>query len=138
MKKLHLFCLFVMVWFTLSMAAESYEISGVVKKKGGGPIGDVTVLLKSNGHSAVTNADGEFILKSTDVIKTNAAKAQPFSFRLSGNTVKFVSSEKITNGNLSVFTGNGKRVASVDFSGQNAASGQLTLPQLASGLNTIR
>lgn len=122
------------------MADTAYEfrIAGTVTKKGGGPLEGVTVLLKGKDASAVTKEDGTFNIVSPVAIRMKAAQAQTLSFKLHGNALRFSLVEGNLNGNVSIFSGNGRIIASIDFSNLNPMTEQITLPPLASGLNIVR
>jgi hypothetical protein len=109
-----------------------------VTKKGGGPLGGATVLLKGKKVSVVTGTDGTFELVSPVAIRMKALQAQTLSFKLQGNALTFSPVEGTLNGNVSIISGNGRRIASIDFSDLNPVVDQITLPQLASGLNIVR
>lgn len=138
MKILHLLVLLFWTGYSLADTSYEYRITGTVTKKGGGPLGGVTVLLKGKNDSAVTKNDGTFEIALPVSIRMKAAPSQTLSFRLHGNTVRFSSVEGNLSGNVSIFSGNGRRIASIDFSNLNPVTEQITLPQLASGLNIIK
>lgn len=123
---------------TIAADADTYKISGTVTKKGGGPLEGVTVYLKGKNVSVITGADGAFELSPPIALRMKAPQVQPLSFQLQGNAVKFSRVDGSLNGNVSIFTGNGKRVTSIDFSNLNPMRDQITIPRLASGLNIFR
>jgi hypothetical protein len=86
----------------------------------------------------VTGADGTFKLVPPVAIRMKAPQTQTLSFNFHGNAVKFSPVESWLNGNVSIFSGNGRQIASVDFSGINPATEQITLPLLASGISIVR
>lgn len=138
MKILHLFLLAFFATYSLAIGADEYSVSGTVTKKGGGPLQGVTVLLKGKNVSAVTGTDGKFEIVPTAAIRMNATETQMLSFSLVGNTVKFSPVNSMINGNVTVLSGNGRKVGSTDFSNLNPMTDKITLPQLASGLNIIK
>lgn len=136
MKILHL--LILLFWAGYTQAADEYRVSGTVTKKGGGPLKGVTVLLKGKNVSATTTTDGKFEIAPPVAIQMKTPQTQTLSFRLQGNTVRFSPADGMLRGNVSIFSGNGRRITSIDFSDLNPVSSQITLPQLASGLNIVR
>ncbi len=138
MKIPNLFLLLFLAGYTLAAGTDEYQISGTITKKGGGPIQGVTVLLKGKKVSVVTGADGKFGLPSSVAVRMNAAQAQTLSFTLRGNAVAFSQSTGSLSGNVTILSGNGRCIASADFSGLNPATERITLPRLASGLNIVR
>ncbi len=138
MKILHLLILFFWTGFSLAEAVDEYRIAGTVTKKGGGSLEGVTVLLKGKDVSAVTGEDGTFEIASPVSIRMKAEQRQTLSFKLHGNAVRFSPIERHLSGNVSIFSGNGRRVGSINFSNLNPMTEQIKLPQLASGLNIIR
>ena len=138
MKILNLFVLFCLAGFTLAAGTEEYRITGTVTKRDGGPLAGVTVLLKGKNVSVITGANGAFEIVPTFTIQMKAPQSQTLSFSLSGNAVRFSPVEGTVSGTVSIFSGNGKRIASIDFPNLNPTTDQITLPQLASGMNFIR
>lgn len=138
MKKLFLVVLLSCITCTLASGKDEYLISGVVTKKGGGPLEKVTVLLKGKNVSAVTGADGKFKFAPSVEVRMHTKRAQSLSFFLRGNTVAFPLSLSKLSGNVTVLSGDGKCIASTGFSGLDPASEQIKLPNLASGINIIR
>ena len=138
MKILNLFLVLFLAGYTLAASTDEYEISGTVTKKGGGPLEGVTVLLKGKNVSEVTGADGTFKLASPVAVMMNAPQTQILSFTLRGNAVAFSRIAGKLSGNVTILSGNGRCIASTDFSDLNPATEQITLPQLASGFNIVR
>jgi hypothetical protein len=134
----HLFLLLFFAGSTLAASAGEYRISGTVTKKGGGPLEGVAVLLKGKNVSMVTKANGAFVLAFPAAIRMNAPQAQTLSFSLQGNAVAFSRSTGELNGNVTILSGNGRLIASADFSVLKAATERMTLPRLASGFNIVR
>ncbi|HEX2958378.1 MAG TPA: hypothetical protein VHO70_16200 [Chitinispirillaceae bacterium] len=137
-KILHLVLLLSFSTYSLATSTNEYLISGTVTKKGGGPLEKVTVLLKSKNVSVVTAADGKFKLASTVAVRMNTAQIQTLSLTLRGNAVAFSQGTGKLSGNVMILSGNGKCIASTDFSCLNPATDKITLPQLASGINIVR
>lgn len=139
MKILHLFLFLFCASYSIAADISEYKISGTVTKKGGGPLQGVTVLLKGKDVSVVTEADGKFEIASPVAIRMKAPKSQTLSFIFHNNALRFSSAQGNTlNGNVSILSGNGRKVASINFSDLDPMSNQITLPQFASGLNVVR
>jgi hypothetical protein len=132
-----LFLLFFFAGSTLAASTDEYRISGVVTKKGGGPLGGVNVLLKGKNVSIVTKANGAFEFTSPVSVRINTLQTQTLSFIFHGNTVVFSRSAGRLSGNVTILSGNGKCLASTDFSGLNPSTERITLPQLVSGFNIV-
>lgn len=137
MKILHLVLMVFFVSYAFAADTDDYQISGVVNERGGGPLEGVNVLLKGKNVSMVTGADGAFEFTSV-AVRMNVPQKQTLSFTLRGNSVAFSPGAGKLDGNVAVFSGNGRRIASTSFSGLNPATEQITLPQLVSGINIIR
>ncbi len=138
MKIPRLFLLLCLAGYTVAASTDTYQISGTVIKKGGGPLEGVIVLLKGKKDSVVTGADGKFELVSPVAVRMNAPRTQTLSFTLRGNVVAFSQSSGKLSGNVSVLSGNGRCLASTDFFGLDPATEHIALPQLASGFNIVR
>lgn len=137
-KILYFVILLSFTMYTLAASKDEYLISGTVTKKGGGPLEKVTVLLKGKNVSVVTGADGTFKLAPSVAVMMNTMQAQSLSFTLRGNAVAFSLGTGKLSGNVTILAGDGKCIASTDFSGLDPVSEQITLPKLASGINIIR
>ncbi|MBN1600041.1 MAG: carboxypeptidase-like regulatory domain-containing protein [Chitinispirillaceae bacterium] len=114
MKVQHLFLLLFSVGSILSANSDKFQISGTVTKKGGGPLEGVTVLLKNKNVSMTTKADGAFELSSSVAIRMRAPQTQTLSFTLQGNALAFSPGTGKLSGNVTIFSGNGKCLASTD------------------------
>jgi hypothetical protein len=134
----HLFILLFFAGYCLAENSTVYNISGTVTKKGGGPLEGVTVLLKGENVSVVTGADGTFEFIPPISVRLQAPQTQALSFTLRGNTLAFSQGTGKLNGNVSILSGNGRCIASTDFSALNPATENIMLPQLASGINIVR
>ncbi len=132
--------LFMLVALLQSLAtAQTISISGTVKNSGGGAIKDVTcTLAKVSGVSATTDASGNFSIVTTAVVKMSSSGAQPLSFSLNGRELYIHSTDKELNGTASVYSSDGKRVSSVNFTKTNSSSGSILLPAFTAGLNILK
>lgn len=138
MKLKHLFLLLVLAGHAMAADSETFRISGTVVKKTGGSLGGVTVLLKGKNVSMVTGATGTFELAAPVTVRMNAPQTPSLTFMLRGNALAFAQSGGNLSGKVTILSGNGKCIASTDFTGLNPATDQITLPQLASGFNIVR
>lgn len=138
MKILSLFLLFLVIGYSWAQENPEYKISGTVTKKGGEPLEGVTVLLKGKDVSVVTGADGTFEIPEPIAIRLQAPQTQTISFKLHGNAVTFSPAAGTLNGNVTILSGNGRQIASMNFSDLNPVTEQISLPRLASGLNILR
>lgn len=128
-----LFC----AWITM---AANVNISGTVTKTGAGPLKDVNLSLAViSDLSSKTDPDGKFTLTSPlRVIGMNTTKSQPLKFGISGKDLVFYSASEKISGNVSVFSGNGKQLISMDLTNFNSLTQRITLPSFAAGLNIMR
>lgn len=138
MKILNLALLFLIASHAMASDAIEYNLSGTVTKKGGGPLEGVTVLLKGQGVSTVTGADGTFEIISPVSVRMKAPEKQTLSFVLRRNAVAFSNIAGNLSGNVTVLSGSGRRIASTDFHGLNPATEQIALPDIAAGVNIVR
>ncbi len=139
-----------MKWFVITMimiiallqsltAAPAVSISGTVTKSGGGAIKDVTCTLAGvSGVSATTDASGKFSIETGLAAKMISAEAQQLTFNLNGRELYIHSTDKELSGTVSVYSSDGKRVSSVNFTKQNSSSGSVQLPSFTAGLNILK
>jgi len=138
MKKAYNIVLLLILGAWVAMAA-TVNITGTVTKTGGGALKDVTLTLSGvSGLSAKTGADGKFVLTSTRVIHMDASKSASMKFTLNGRNLNFSSSAGKISGNVSVFSGIGRQLFSMDFADLKPSSKGITLPLFTPGLNILR
>jgi endo-1,4-beta-xylanase len=139
MKRAYLSVLLVLlvVWMTMAV---SVNITGTVIKTGAGPLKDVTISLAGvSAISTITDAEGKFtLLTPLKTIEMNAPKSMPLNFTLSGRDLIFSSASGKISGNVSVFSGNGRQLVSMDFNDLVPLTQRLTLPSFTQGLNILR
>lgn len=120
-------------------AAQVVSISGTVTKSGGGAIKDVTcTLARVSSASATTDASGKFSLVTTAAVKMLSSGAQPLSFSLNGRELYIHSTDNELSGTVSIYSSDGKRVSSVNFTKTNGSSGSILLPSFTAGLNILK
>jgi endo-1,4-beta-xylanase len=123
-----------------NISAANVSISGTVIKSGGGALKDVTLsLTETAALTAKTDADGKFTLLSPiKVSEIHTSKSSKPDFTLRGKDLLFsVISEKVS-GNVTIYSSNGRQLASIDFNDLVPSSQKLTLPSLSPGLNILR
>ena len=121
--------------------ASNVEISGtVVETDSEQPLKDVTISLSETPDiSTITDSEGYFSLfKLNTSFDHKKSKSLPLIFGLKGkNLVFYTGSEKIS-GNISIFSGNGSLLGSINFIDLVPDKQRLTLPDLANGFNLLR
>lgn len=135
MKKVYLSLLLPL--FSYSMIfGESINITGTVLNAGGGPLKDVTISLsRVTGISTKTDSLGKFVLLSpSNVIQVSSLNPKTLNFGVKGRELIFYPASG--NGNVTVFSAQGKQLANQGFSGISPQ--RLTLPCFAPGLNFLR
>jgi hypothetical protein len=121
------------------MAATSVNISGTVTKAGGGPLKDVTVTLAGvTDLSVATDSAGKFTLTTVRALQMQSPKMTSLEFSLIGKTVVFSSVLGEISGNVAVFSGGGKRMASIQFTNLQPGTEKVTLPEFSPGLTIVR
>ncbi len=85
--------------------AEVVNITGTVKKTGGGPLKDVALSLSVESElTATTNDEGKFVLVSpVKTINKNGSNVTPMKFHLRGRELIFNSTSVIAGGKVAVF-----------------------------------
>ncbi len=124
-----------------SAAVPDMGLSGIVKKRGGDGIQGATVSLAQwTEVTETTGTNGSFsIVRSTGAQPRTAEPGTvPPRFRLRNGFLEFSPASPDAVGSMALFSGNGKRIASVRFGG-TAASGDrsVKLPELGSGIYIV-
>jgi endo-1,4-beta-xylanase len=120
-------------------AAPAVSINGTVTKSGGSAIKDVIVTLAGvSGVKDTTDASGKFSLEAAVAVKRSLIGTQSLSFSLNGRELYIHSAEKDLYGTASVYSSDGKRVSSVNFTKTNNSSGSILLPAFTAGLNILK
>lgn len=139
MKRAYHFSVLLLLSSVWLFAATNIEINGTVSKTGGGPLKDVEIsLAKASGITAKTDSEGKFFISEVKTIESKTSQSMPLKFGLKGNDLVFYSAPGKMSGNVSVFSGNGRQLVSMDFTDLSSQSQRLTLPSLARGLNILR
>ncbi len=99
---------------------------------------DVTCTLAGvSGLSATTDATGKFTLENIPAAILPSAMTQPLPFHLRGKELILYSADKELSGTVSVYSRDGKRMASVSFKQANGPSAAIMLPSFPAGLNVL-
>lgn len=123
-------------WVTM---AADISITGTVIKTGGGALKDVTIsLAKVPSMSVKTDTAGMFSLQSVKTLDRNELKTTSLKFALKGRDLFLYSASGKISGNVSVFSGNGKQLVSIDFTDLLPLTQRITLPAFTPGLNFLR
>lgn len=129
---LHLFC----VWMTM---AATVNITGTVSKNGGAPLKDVAITLaKVPELTAKTDSDGKFTLATPTKTFDMSISKGAMLFELKGRDLIVNSIAGKVNGTVSVYSGTGRRLASMEISSSTSSPRKLMLPSFAQGLNILR
>ena len=72
------------------------------------------------------------------VFPKNLPQVTPLGFKLKGKNLVFYQALERINGNVDVFSGNGRKMATISFTNLEPVTQSVTLPVLSSGLNIIR
>ena len=119
-------------------ADEDITLSGKVMKKGGGPLEGVTISLVNIGKlTASTDSNGKFSLSTVGTIQMKSPSVRPLELTLRGRDLLLPAGAGRLNGNVSVFSGEGRCRASIDFNDFQPSTHQITLPEFGPGLNLV-
>ncbi len=137
MKKVYLSVLLLLL-ITGIIVAQVVTITGTVVKTGGGPLKDVTLsLAKTPNLTTTTDSDGKFTLSNGLKTELSTPKSSIQRFTLQGRDLVFSSASGKINGKITVFSGNGRQLFSINFSDLAPATKHVTLPSFAPGLNIL-
>ena len=130
----------IMLSITLSLHAQTVSLSGTVKKAGAASgLEGVKVSLAKRGDLAdTTDAEGKFLINEITAVRSRQHEIPSFQFNLKGNRIVFSSISRNVSGNMAIFSGNGKKIFSIDFASPQENHRIITLPELSSGINIIR
>ncbi len=114
-------------------------LSGVVKENtSGNPIKGVTVKLKSMpGYSVVTDSDGKFVLSTSATTQTTSSQIPQPEVLFDGHSLVFTGKSSIDNCSVSVFSGNGRIIASSKFNDIQSGRLLLSIPDAGNGIILI-
>lgn len=120
-------------------AAPAVSISGTITKSGGGALRDVTCTLAGvSGLTATTDASGKFTLENVSTGILRSTVGQPLTFKLNGKELFIYGADNEISGTVSVYSRDGKKVSSVNFSQANGSSAPIMLPAFSTGLNILK
>jgi mono/diheme cytochrome c family protein len=115
------------------------NISGTVTKNGGGPLQGATVTLtKIKSLSTTTDAEGKFNLRGSVgvLLQMNSPQVAPLEFK--GNILAVSPVSGKLSGSIDVYSGNGRRTASINLTNLQPGRQSVTLPAFNAGLNVVR
>ena len=137
MKKAYLSVLLLLLITGMTMA-QDVTITGTVIKTGGGSLKDVTISLsKKPTLTATTDSDGKFTLSNVVKAEISTPKSSVPKFTLQGRELILSSVSGKINGKITVFSGNGRQLFSVNFSDLAPSTNRLSLPTFTAGLNIL-
>ncbi|MBN1604643.1 MAG: carboxypeptidase regulatory-like domain-containing protein [Chitinispirillaceae bacterium] len=128
------------VIFVSALFAEPVSLSGMVKDADGTALAGVSLsLAKIEGLSVVSNAQGVFSLAGTGVRKVQCASVLSHArIRISGTRLFISSLPAGSPGSIAIFSSDGRRVAFLQFQGNDNGLVTAALPQLTPGLHLLR
>ncbi len=124
--------------FTQTVSAAAVSLKGTVKDSAGTGIAGVQVSLAVNKSSATTDARGAFTLTGTGIRESRSSLKPLRRFTLAGNVLVVSPAFEDLRGYVEVFSGNGRKNASIPFSGTRAGKRSVVLPEFGPGLNIVR
>jgi hypothetical protein len=123
----------------LTVAVPTLNISGTVTKTGGGPLKGVKVsLVKISGVSTTTDSLGKFNFTPVRALQIASPQVSPLEFSLKGKTLAFTLASGKKNGSIEIFSGNGRKTASVSLPNIQPGKQSLMLPEFNPGLSIVR
>jgi hypothetical protein len=140
-RSISFFAGLILILFLLSgpVAAATVAISGTVTKTGGGPLqGVVITLAKKSGLSAFTDASGKFTLSSVQTLRMPSPRILAPEFALKGKTLTIVPVSGAVHYAVEVFSGNGRKIASIAFANLQSGKQSLVLPEFGPGMSILR
>ena len=115
------------------------SVKGTVKNSAGSGIADVKVTLaKLRTVSTTTDANGVFIFTGSSSAYMLPSANPQFQFSLAGNMLVISPAFENVKGCADIFSSNGRKNASIPFSGNRAGKQTVNLPEFVSGLSIIR
>lgn len=137
MTRIHAFIAILLcsIWFVL---AENISLSGTVKKAGAAIAGVKVSLVKYPNVMATTDAQGAFAITGvTTSIQLNSPRVAPLQFSLRGNAFVFSNTSQKISANVALFSGNGRKNASLQHAGIQAGKQSIALPMFSPGLTIV-
>jgi hypothetical protein len=139
MKRIVIMLSMLMLTAQFLLAATAISVKGTVKNGAGAGIAGVKVTLLKNKGSSTTDATGAFnITGNTSTLPMHSSLMQQFQFSLSGNLLVISPAFENVSGLVDIFSSNGKKTASIPFSGNRSGKKFVTLPQFVSGLSIVK
>jgi oligosaccharide reducing-end xylanase len=122
----------------LNAGAQEISLSGLVKDGTGTAIENAIVTLASNASlKDTTNAKGEFLISNVTAVRggiRSGFSSNTFSIiGFNGTSLRFSTASAATKGMVSLFSGNGKRIATISLGKMDAGVQSCVLPELAPG-----
>jgi mono/diheme cytochrome c family protein len=115
------------------------DISGTATKNGGGALqGAIVTLSKVKSLAATTDAQGKFALKGTVGVLLQLNSPQVALLELRGNILTIAPASAKVKGRVDVFSGIGRRTASIPLHRLHAGKQSMTIPTSNPGLNIVR
>jgi oligosaccharide reducing-end xylanase len=132
----------ILVMAAAACAVTTVNISGTVKDGKGAVIAGATVTLVSDTlMKDTTNAGGEFIISNGTAISRCGSYGiptkNPGDIALKGNQLRFSIASPAGNGNVAIFSGNGKRSIVLPLGKMAPGVREYMLPELAPGFYAI-
>jgi Raf kinase inhibitor-like YbhB/YbcL family protein len=113
-------------------------LSGTVKDNTGKGIEGVTIsLAKTKDLSIKTGSDGTFKLSNATSVLSLDNQKTSFSLSFKNNVIVFNSPSGNISGTISIFSGEGRLISTVNLNNSNSKQEQVALPELSSGMYVL-
>jgi Raf kinase inhibitor-like YbhB/YbcL family protein len=114
------------------------SLTGTVKDNTGKAIEGVTVsLAKTKNLSAKTSSTGAFKLSNATGVISPENQNASFSFTFRNNVIVFNSPSGNISGKISIFSGEGRLISTVNLNNSNSKQEHVALPELSSGMYVL-
>ncbi|HMA65074.1 MAG TPA: hypothetical protein VKO63_07750 [Chitinispirillaceae bacterium] len=123
-------------WAALFAANSNVTLSGTVKDSDGKAVAGAVVSLEklTSAPKDTTDTQGAFSIISTSVAVPSAVlKQEMLRLSLKNGAIQFTTSFKVDNGDISIFSGNGRLAGYMSHNNMESGAYTKTLPQLAPG-----
>lgn len=122
-------------------ASTDVSLKGTVKDESGTAVpGAIVTLAKKNALKDTTDAQGMFELATAVGVALPYGISAPSSSRIKGigNTIQFSLTGTIEQGNITLFSSNGRQVTSINLGAREEGTHAVALPELAPGFYVLQ
>lgn len=118
--------------------AADVTLSGTVKDSASKPVEGATVkLAKIQNLSAVTKADGSFLLTNVTSVLQPVSQQTACEVSFKNNTVVFTAGTQRVSGSVSLYSGDGRQVFSATIVNLSNGQQEISFPELHSGIYVL-